>query len=182
MQIKASLTIKPKDFYMRASLRSGMTPTTLQQSLTSPTSELKVSNSQGERNSKDFRPSRSKLTVLYGSNTGTCQALAQKLSSDARLHGYEASVSDLDAAMDNIPKDRPVLIITASYEGQPTDNAAYFFAWLQSMKDDKALDGVNFAIFGCGHSKSHLTHYFLERRRPIDWENTTPVCKALVFR
>ena len=92
------------------------------------------------------------MTVLYGSNTGTCQALSQKVASDARQHGYEASIAEMDSAVDKLPKQEPVIFVTASYEGQPTDNAAYFVAWLQSLKDEKVLDGVNFAVFGCGHS------------------------------
>ena len=43
------------------------------------------------------------------------------------------------------------MIVTASYEGQPTDNAGHFFDWLQNLRDDENLD-TDFAVFGCGHS------------------------------
>ncbi|OCK85393.1 NADPH--cytochrome P450 reductase-like protein [Lepidopterella palustris CBS 459.81] len=154
MQIKANLTIKPRDFYMRASLRSGITPTTLQQSLSTPMSGLKIADATNPAASEtnEARQNGNMMTVLYGSNTGTCQALAQKVASDACRHGYHSSVADLDSAMDNLPKCQPVVIITASYEGQPTDNAAHFVAWLQSLKDGKSLEGVSFSVFGCGHS------------------------------
>ena len=153
MQIKANLTIKPRDFYMRASLRSGITPTTLQASLVAPMGGLKVSNANAPASESGHTQRRgNRITVLYGSNTGTCQALGQKVASDARQHGYEASIAEMDSAVDKLPKQEPVIFVTASYEGEPTDNAAYFVAWLQSLKDEKALDGVNFAVFGCGHS------------------------------
>ncbi|KAF2809760.1 cytochrome P450 [Mytilinidion resinicola] len=160
LQIKSTLTIKPKDFYMRASLRPGITPTSLQQSLSALLGETKVGELQEAHESKEPKQDGNckKLTILYGSNTGTCQALAQRLTSDARQHGYEASVADLDSAVDKLPKDQPVVILTASYEGEPTDNAAYFFAWLQSVTGDKMFDGVNFAVFGCGHSDWAATY------------------------
>lgn len=52
--------------------------------------------------------------------------------------------------MQNVPKDEPVVFITASYEGQPPDNAAHFFEWLSALKENE-LEGVNYAVFGCGH-------------------------------
>jgi cytochrome P450/NADPH-cytochrome P450 reductase len=57
----------------------------------------------------------------------------------------------MDATMGTLPKGHPVIVITASYEGQPCDNATRFIARLESAKDDKAFAGVNFAVFGCGH-------------------------------
>jgi cytochrome P450/NADPH-cytochrome P450 reductase len=58
----------------------------------------------------------------------------------------------MDAAVNKIKKDGPLIAITASYEGQPPDNAASFVAWLESIKDKKTFDGVQYAVFGCGHS------------------------------
>lgn len=57
------------------------------------------------------------MTILYGSNTGTCQALAQALASDARSHGFNAEVLELDSCIEKVPKKQPVIIITASFEG-----------------------------------------------------------------
>jgi cytochrome P450/NADPH-cytochrome P450 reductase len=63
----------------------------------------------------------------------------------------------MDSLSGNLPKNRPVIIITASYEGQPPDNAANFFAWLQSVTDKNCLNGTEYAVFGCGHSDWHDT-------------------------
>lgn len=91
------------------------------------------------------------LTVLYGSNSGTCEAFAQTLAADAASHGFKAKVDVLDSVKQSLPANEPVAIITASYEGQPTDNAAHFYEWLQTVKEDEKIDAA-FAVFGCGHS------------------------------
>ncbi|KAL1306999.1 hypothetical protein AAFC00_005629 [Neodothiora populina] len=162
LQIKQTLTIKPKGLYMNAKIRHGLTATQLEQSLASsmPISQVQ-SKAQGvARNIKDTAVSAKDLkpmTILYGSNTGTCQALAQRASSDAPAHGFTATVDTLDSAKGNIPKDRPVLIITASYEGQPCDNAAQFYNWLETSPGD--LTGVAYAVFGAGHSDWKATFH-----------------------
>ena len=62
----------------------------------------------------------------------------------------ETHAGAINSAMQSIPTKDPVVFITASYEGQPPDNAAHFFEWLSSLKGSD-LDGVNYAVFGCGH-------------------------------
>jgi cytochrome P450 / NADPH-cytochrome P450 reductase len=44
------------------------------------------------------------------------------------------------------------VMISSSYEGQPPDNAAHFFEWVQNL-DGNEFDGVRFAIYGCGNRK-----------------------------
>ena len=90
------------------------------------------------------------MTILYGSNSGTCEGLAQSLAKSASAHGYLAKVQPLDSAIDQVPKKQPVVIITASYEGQPPDNATQFVPWLTSEAPEKFKE-VQYAVFGCGH-------------------------------
>lgn len=59
-------------------------------------------------------------------------------------------VDTLDAVKENLPKDIPIAIVTASYEGQPADNAAHFTAWINGLEGSE-LTGVQFSVFGCGH-------------------------------
>jgi len=136
---------------MRAKLRSGITATSLQERLMSlpgsGTQKLDICPSNGA----SANGTGSSITILYGSNTGTCQALAQKLSTRAKQSGLNVSVSEMDSAVGQLPKDQPVVIITASYEGQPTDNAVRFVTWLESTKDNQAFSGVKYAVYGCGH-------------------------------
>lgn len=156
LSIKQTLTIKPKDFLMRATLRHGLTPTQLEHRLngtTAPTTPLEnsVTSLSLGGNQKANAAKGKPIAIYYGSNSGTCEALARRLASDAPSQGFNATVVDsLDAAQQNLPTDRPVVIVTASYEGEPPDNAALFCNWLRGLKG-KELENVNYAVFGCGH-------------------------------
>ena len=88
--------------------------------------------------------------MLYGSNAGTSQAFAQRIANDARSRGYAAGVDSLDSAAGHLPTDGAVVIVTSSYEGQPPDNARDFVSWVQTVAPG-ALDGVRYAVFGCGN-------------------------------
>lgn len=155
MKVVQTLTLKPKDFYMRASLREGITPTILLQRLSGDRT-TDGQHKDGVPKAVDSAATGDyAISILYGSNTGTCQALAQRLAGQCAQRGLVADVKTLDAAMGQVPKDKPTIIITASYEGLPTDDAARFVAWLESLKqegEDKRFDGVKYAVFGCGHS------------------------------
>ncbi|KAF4625674.1 hypothetical protein G7Y89_g12486 [Cudoniella acicularis] len=150
LRIKQTLTIKPKDLVMRASLRHGMSAMDLEHFLRDQRPRLQRAPQKGEMDVKSRKP----MLVLYGSNTGTCAAFAQRLAASAVGRGFDATAKELDAvANSQLPKGEPVIIITSSYEGNPPDNAARFVKWLSGLGED-ALKGVEFAVFGCGHRKS----------------------------
>lgn len=153
MKIKQTLTIKPDQFFMRASLREGISATNLQARLADNTGEtFSTSEESTAPLVNGASEGTNPMTILYGSNTGTCQSLAERLSVEARKHGFHATVMDMDAAVGQLPKEDPVVVITASYEGEPPDNAGHFVAWLESLGDQTTLQGVRYAVFGCGHS------------------------------
>lgn len=152
LQIKQTLTIKPKDFFMRAHLRNQMTATTLERALASShiSSPARTKTGQVSEGQKS-KVQREPMVILYGSNTGTCEALANRLAGDAANHGFHPELVDtLDSARENLPTDKPVVIVTASYEGQPADNAAHFVNWIGGLKESE-LKNVSYAVFGCGH-------------------------------
>lgn len=150
LHIKQTLTIKPKDFYMHAQLRNHMSATTLERALSATHIDQPVDQNKLKPMSKKG-PSGKPMAIYYGSNTGTCEALANRLASNAGAHGFSAEIVDvLDSVKENLPKDKPVAIVAASYEGQPADNAAHFVTWLQSLKENELQD-VSYAVFGCGH-------------------------------
>lgn len=150
LQIKQTLTIKPKGFYMRAHLRNHMTATTLERALASATISKQTEQTSSVATKKKIAQGKP-MAIYYGSNTGTCEALANRLASDAANHGFRAEVVDiLDSAKENLPTDKPIVIVTASYEGQPADNAAHFVTWISCLKGSE-LANVNYTVFGCGH-------------------------------
>jgi cytochrome P450/NADPH-cytochrome P450 reductase len=153
LRLKQTLTIKPEGFYMRATLRHSMDPTNLSLILGGTTDlhkEAGVTNTERKPKAAAAGATLKPMHIFYGSNTGTCEAFARRLADDAIEYGYSAETNPLDSARENIPKNEPVVFITASYEGQPPDNAAHFFEWLSELKGS-SLEGVNYAVFGCGH-------------------------------
>ncbi|SPQ24102.1 e2a51f95-6abf-42a6-9920-1dc86cb453bc [Thermothielavioides terrestris] len=171
LRYKQTLTTKPKDFYMRATLRHGLTPTTLERRLSGGSSPESSSAAQQQPSanpkpngvarplSAAARADAKPMSIFYGSNTGTCESLARRLATDAAAHGFAATVIEpMDAATEKLPTDRPVVVITASFEGQPPDNAAAFCGWLGRLQAAE-LQGVSYAVFGCGHHDWNQTFH-----------------------
>ena len=151
--VKQTLTLKPRGLFIRATLRKGIDATKLQETMISSGSAPTENNVQLSKplDANSHGEGLREMSILYGSNTGTCETLAQMLASDASRFGYNGKVMDMDSATNDLPSHRPVVVITASYEGRPTDNAAHFINWLTSDQA-ASLEGVEYAVFGCGHS------------------------------
>lgn len=159
LSIKQTLTVKPKHFYIKAAPREGLDATKLGVLLSGSNSAPDNSGGRDRKAKAAPPPGETKpMHIFFGSNTGTCEAFARRLANDALSYGYNAEVKPLDSALQNVPKNDPVVFISASYEGNPPDNAAHFFEWLNSFKKEKELEGVNYAVFGCGHREFHCTH------------------------
>ncbi|KAL7933075.1 cytochrome P450 [Trichoderma chlorosporum] len=161
--VQETLTIKPKDFKIRAIPRGGITPVQLEARLagafnksvkgplTTSNPSPPTDNSASPLDGTDAVNGGARLTVFYGSDSGTCEFMARRLANDASSHGFNARVDTLNAAREALPVDGPVVIITSSYEGQPPHNAAHFVDWIQNLNGE-GLDNVAYAVYGCGHS------------------------------
>ena len=103
------------------------------------------------------------LLVLYGSNTGSAEAFAERIASDAESQGYAAVAGPLDEHVGELPTDGAVILLTASYEGQPPDNARQFTTWLEAQAPG-ALKGVRYAVFGCGNRQWARTYQAVPKR------------------
>lgn len=91
------------------------------------------------------------LLVLYGSNLGTAEDLAHRVADGGTAQGFASATAPLDDYTDKLPAQGVVVVVTASYNGTPPDNAASFCDWLRSsaLPSDR-LKGVRYAVFGCG--------------------------------
>ncbi|CAM4828169.1 unnamed protein product, partial [Rotaria magnacalcarata] len=87
------------------------------------------------------------MSILFGSNSGSCESFAGILASEAPTNGFNATISNLDSAIGSLPCDRPIIIVTSSYEGKPCDNAKQFVAYLETKPELR----INYAVFGAGH-------------------------------
>src|SRR5258708_4280549 len=89
------------------------------------------------------------MFVLFGSNLGTSEGLAQRIGDDARNFGFTTAVDSLDEVVDKIserPEKCALVIVASSYNGYPPTNATRFYEWLQrpNMPAD-TLKGVRYA-------------------------------------
>lgn len=155
--IKQTLTLKPGNLYMYAKLRPGKDAVTLPTELVRTSKETSAPsdtpNSFQATDSGKTPEGMMPISIFVGSNTGTCQGLAEILAMTALQRKFQAEIQSLDQAVNNLPKDRPVLILTSTmYEGQAPDNGAKFVEWLEH-NDNTSLAGVQYAVFGCGSSK-----------------------------
>lgn len=120
LQIVQTLTIKPADFQMHATARRGAS-FLFMSGVPASTNRLDEEQSMPENETLG-----SPLAIYFGSNTGTCQTFASRLASHASRHGFIATIASLDAGRSQISSDIPVVIITASYNGQPPENGKLF--------------------------------------------------------
>ncbi|WP_316528295.1 bifunctional cytochrome P450/NADPH--P450 reductase [Kitasatospora brasiliensis] len=141
LKIKSSLTIKPDAFTLHLARRTSgerRTPAPAPATTTTMTTTT-VRRAAGTA-----------LTLLHGSNLGTSAGIAHDLGADAEDHGFTPSVASLDERTGRLhAADGPVVIVAASYNGRPTDDAAEFVAWLDGLEPG-ALDGLRYAVLGVG--------------------------------
>lgn len=148
LRVQQTLTLKPGGFKMRARLRHGKKSGDLFKGRADVASQSV--GLAGNRRTKTSNEPGHPMTILYGSNTGTGEALARWLADDAAAAGFEAqTVVEMNAAAQKLPKGQPVVIIAASYNGSPSENAEQFVAWLQNLPP-KTLEGVSYCVFGLG--------------------------------
>ncbi|KAF7562617.1 hypothetical protein G7046_g1524 [Stylonectria norvegica] len=156
LKIHQTLTIKPGDFFVHATLREHVDSIQLGKTLHGnaniPSSSATTKEVSQEDELAADQQASLPLTILYGSDSGTCETMAHALARAAPSRGYRAVVRPLDTAVGEVPKGQPVVLITSSYNGQPPSNATEFVTWLESLKPDQTtLKGVGFAVYGCGN-------------------------------
>ncbi len=103
------------------------------------------------------------LLVLFGSNLGSSEDAARQVADAAAALGFAVTVSWLDDFAGRLPTEGGVLIVCASYNGAPPDNAAGFYRWLKEGLAPGALAGVRYAVFGCGNRNWSSTYQAVPR-------------------
>lgn len=156
LQIRETLTLKPQGLKLRARIRQPVSRPLATRP--SPTPATPVNPSSGATQAHG-----TPLVLLYGSNSGASEAFARRIASDGLARGYSAQVAPLDEYVGKLPKQGAVFIVTASYNGQPPDNARAFDAWLSKVPEGSLL-GVRYAVFGCGNKDWSATYQAIPKR------------------
>ncbi|WP_338889289.1 cytochrome P450 [Rhodococcus sovatensis] len=97
------------------------------------------------------------LVVAHGSNLGTSSRIASELTTTATELGMDVTLHPLDEIVDALDPGTLLVVVASSYNGRPTDDATQFVQWVQGL-DDRALDGVGFAVLGVGDSNWAATY------------------------
>jgi cytochrome P450 / NADPH-cytochrome P450 reductase len=103
------------------------------------------------------------LLLLYGSNLGTAEELANRVADLAQVKGFATRLATLDDFTGKLPEQGGVLIFCASYNGAPPDNATQFVQWLGGDLPRDAFAKVRYAVFGCGNSDWTATYQSIPR-------------------
>lgn len=108
--------------------------------------EQKSAQTTGQVFSKD-------LTILYGSQTGNAQGIAEKAKKTFESQGFQVTVASMsDFKPNNLKKLQNLLIVASTHgEGEPPDNAITFHEFLHGKRAPK-LDGLRFSVLSLGDS------------------------------
>lgn len=91
------------------------------------------------------------LDILFGTQTGTAESLAEDAAELARTKGYAPRVAELDEIeMDQLATMEDVLVVVSTYgEGEMPDNAELFWDALTSSTAPR-LEQLNFGVLALG--------------------------------
>lgn len=159
LKVRETLTLKPEGLRIRAKARRSAG--SLLRSAVPAARQKALAPQAATRTAADA--AAAPLLVLYGSNTGSSEAFANRIAGEAPAHGYAPTVAAMDDYADNLPKDGTIVVVTASYEGQPPDNARQFVSWVETLGEG-ALAGARFAVFGCGNRQWARTYQAIPKR------------------
>ena len=107
-----------------------------------------------------------KLSILYGSQTGNGEELAEALAKQAKAKGFSAqAISLANYKPANLKRESLVSFVISTHgEGDPPDDAELFYEYLMSEKAPKLAD-LQFSVLALGDS-SYVN--FCETGREFD--------------
>ena len=151
LKVKEGLTIKPEGLLIKIKQRPGRTTGTAPITLTTAPTNRQAAEPK-PRPQRTGEGHNTPLTVLFGSNLGTAEGVANKIAQDGSDRGYAVTLGALDDHTGLLPHEGALVVVCASYNGKPPDNAERFCRWItDSSTPADAASGLAFSVFGCGN-------------------------------
>ncbi|MEM9481930.1 MAG: flavodoxin domain-containing protein [Verrucomicrobiota bacterium] len=96
-------------------------------------------------------PAGPRVPILFGSQSGNAQGLAEQFGETLSADGIAAPVVNMeDHGQVDLAQESRVLVVTSTWgEGEPPDNAAEFWNKL-SAEDHPKLENLEFAVLALG--------------------------------
>jgi cytochrome P450 / NADPH-cytochrome P450 reductase len=165
LKIQEGLTIKPEGLLIKIKQRPGRTTGTAPITIT-------TTQTDGQAAEPKARPQRTgeghntPLMVLFGSNLGTAEGIATRIAQDGSDRGYAVTLGALDDHTGQLPHEGALVVVCASYNGKPPDNAERFCRWItDSGTPSDAGSDLAYSVFGCGN---------------MDWASTYQAVPTLI--
>jgi cytochrome P450 / NADPH-cytochrome P450 reductase len=154
LRVKETLTLKPEGFFLRVEPRSRRrlpVRTRAERPAAAEAPVAATAPTAGPAPGAERPHHGTPLLVLYGSNMGTAEGVAQRVADQGRARGFAVEAAPMDEYAGRLPGEGALIVVTSSYNGTPPDNAVRFCDWLRRTGDGDALAGLRFAVFGCGN-------------------------------
>ncbi|HLM22050.1 MAG TPA: cytochrome P450, partial [Propionibacteriaceae bacterium] len=165
LKIKESLTIKPDGLLIGVRLRPGRT-TAATPVVVAAAPSVESAPESAPRPSVNVDGHNAPLMVLFGSNLGTAEGIASRIAQDGSDRGFAVTLGALDDHTGELPHEGALVVVCASYNGKPPDNAERFCRWItDSGTPFDAGSGLAFSVFGCGN---------------MDWASTYQAVPTLI--
>jgi cytochrome P450/NADPH-cytochrome P450 reductase len=165
LKVKEGLTIKPDGLLIKIKQRSGRTTGTAPIIIAAPSTDGQAAESK-PRPQRTGEGHNTPLMVLFGSNLGTAEGIASRIAQDGSDRGYAVTLGALDDHTGELPHEGALVVVCASYNGKPPDNAERFCRWItDSGTPSDAGSGLAFSVFGCGN---------------MDWASTYQAVPTLI--
>lgn len=106
------------------------------------------------------------LDILYGTQTGTAEILAEDAGEAAKAKGFTPRIAELnDVEMDDLATMENVIVVVSTYgEGEMPDNAEMFWEALSASTAPR-LENMNFGVLALGDTSYE---YFCQAGKMID--------------
>ena len=121
------------------------------------------------------------MTVLYGSQTGTAQEVAERIGREALRHFFQPTVLAMDdCSLDSLMKETLTVFVAATTgQGDDPDNMRNFFKALWSQRRNRQLlSHLKFGVLGLGDSSYQKFNYSAKRlNNLLMYLGGQPLCK-----